>query len=225
MNPRPQACIFDAFGTLFQLTIPLEQIAAAAEGQGEALLDIWRQKQLEYTWLRSLMQAYRPFDKVTEEALQFGMNRLGLSNPRLFELLMPLYRQASSFPDVRPMLEQLQRVGIPTAILSNGTLEMLEAGLRHAGLAPLIGHCLSADSVRIYKPHPQVYQLATDHFDCPTEHLLFFSSNQWDIAGAGQYGFRTCWVNRAGRSSEVLPPPPAHEIGGMEQVAALLDIE
>ena len=217
MIPAPKACVFDAFGTLFNLSIPLERIDQLAEGKGQALLDIWRRKQLEYTWLRSLMKRYISFDQVTEEALQFAMNSLKVTNTKLFDILMPIYRQANAFADVRLMLEFLKARSIPSAILSNGTLDMLKAGIVHAGVDGQIDHLLSVDAVKVFKPDPLVYQMAIDSFGCTPADILFFSSNPWDISGAGTFGLQTVWVNRSDSPLEVLPSPPKYIVRGMEE--------
>lgn len=214
-----KACVFDAFGTLFNLEIPQEHIKEVAGAKTNTILDVWRRKQLEYTWLRSLMQAYVPFNIVTREALQFAMKTARMEEERLFELLLPIYEKPTCFPPVRPMLAALKQNGIGTAILSNGTEKMLQSGVEHAGLTGLLDHVLSVDPLKVYKPDPRVYQLAVDTLKLNKREILFFSSNQWDVAGAGQFGLTTVWVNQYGQPEEVLPPKGHHVIDGLEEVS------
>lgn len=215
---KPKACIFDAFGTLFNLSIPTDLINQKANGKGAALLDIWRSKQLEYTWLRSLMGSYVPFEKVTEEALTFAMRSVGATDRNLYQILMPVYRKANAFKDVKPALQRLQLEGITTAILSNGTPSMLKAGAENAGITDWLDAIISVDTIQKYKPSPEVYQLALDTLDLEAEEVLFFSSNQWDIAGAGQFGLPTVWVDRYGKKEEVLPPKARYKIKGLGEI-------
>lgn len=215
MIKRPKACIFDAFGTLFNLDIPLQEINEKAEGKGKELLQIWRSKQLEYTWLRTLMNNYAPFSTVTREALTFAMNSLSLKDEALYDILMPIYSQATAFEEVLPCLKRLKEQGVTTAILSNGTLEMLEAGAKNSNVYPHLDAIISVDSIGIYKPAPQVYQFALDSLNLKKEEVLFLSSNQWDIAGATQFGLATVWINKHQDTQEVLPPRTTYQISSL----------
>ena len=212
---QPKACLFDAFGTLFKLDVPADLIDKKVNGRGTELLAIWRRKQLEYTWLRSLMNNYIPFEKITEEALTFAMHEIGATDKSLYDILMPIYRKAAAFDDVRPALQELQRLGIRTAILSNGTPSMLGAGAENAGIASLLDAIISVDVIQVYKPSPRVYQLALDSLQLEAKEVLFFSSNQWDVAGAGQFGLPTVWVNRYAKTREILPPKATYRIKGL----------
>ncbi len=218
----PWLCVFDAYGTLFSVRMPVEELNAITNGQGEALLEIWRRKQLEYTWLRGMMKAYVPFEQVTNEALTYAMRELGLSDPILYELMMPIYLQPQTFPDVLPALERLKSEGIATAILSNGTLHMLQEGARRTGIAPYLDQLLSVDQVQQFKPAAEVYQMALDAFGAEPAAVRFFSSNQWDITGAGHFGLPTVWVNRYDRPAEVLKPAPAYTISDLSEITDLL---
>ena len=210
-----KACVFDAFGTLFNLSIPVQEIDELCKGQGSTLLDIWRSKQLEYTWLRSQMNNYVNFDTITEEALTFAMRSTSVSAPELYELLMPIYRQPNCFDDVKPALQALQAKGIQTAILSNGTPTMLQAGIAKTGLTDIINPVISADDVKVFKPSPKVYAYAVEQMQLDPASFLFVSSNPWDVAGAGQYGLQTVWLNRDNKVAEVLPPAPKYVIHSM----------
>ena len=204
LNKNIRACVFDAFGTLFNLDIPSEKIDQLTEGKGKELLAIWRRKQLEYTWLRGLMDNHVPFDQVTRHALTFAMESVGTESMELYDILMPIYKKAIAFPEIKPMLEHLQSAEIKTAILSNGSPDMLHAGTKNAGIDHLIDHIFSVESVGVFKPSPKVYQLALDGLSLKKEELLFFSSNQWDVAGATHFGLETVWVNKYNQVPEQL---------------------
>lgn len=221
-NPLPKVCIFDAFGTLFNLDIPLESIQSICGEKSERLLEIWRGKQLEYTWLRALMKNYIPFNQITKEALQFAMNEIQVQDKSLFEILMPVYTKANAYADVPHTLSYLKSLGIKIAILSNGTPEMLEAGAAHAGIRKHLDQLLSVEQVRTFKPDPIVYQMAVDAFSSKKSDFIFCSSNQWDIAGAGAFGFKTIWLNRASKHPEILPPKASLMINSMKAFKTLL---
>jgi len=213
-----KAYVFDAFGTLFNLTIPTEEIDVLCEGKGSELLAIWRTKQLEYTWLRSLMGNYVNFDTITHEALTYAMRAIEVDNLKLYDLLMPIYRKPNCFEDVLPALRALQERGIRTAILSNGTPTMLQAGIDNTGLTNIIHPVISVDDIGIFKPSPSVYAHAVQQMQLPIDSFYFVSSNSWDIAGAGQYGLQTIWLNRSQQPAEVLPPTPKHIIHSMMEL-------
>jgi len=216
-----KAFVFDAFGTLFNLTLPIDEIDALCNGKGKELLSIWRTKQLEYTWLRSLMDNYVNFDTITHEALTFAMRSVQVEEPKLYDLLMPIYRQPNCFKDVVPTLKALQTKGIQTAILSNGTPTMLQAGVEKTGLTDIIHPIISVDTIGIFKPSPKVYKYALAQMQLPIDSFYFVSSNPWDIAGAGQYGLQTVWLNRSQQAAEVLPPSPKYVIQSMEELLTL----
>lgn len=222
-SPNPiKACVFDAFGTLFNLQIPFAEIDQLTSGQGKQLMDIWRKKQLEYTWLHSLMQAYQPFSELTKKALTFAMESLGVDEPALFDLLLPIYEKANCFPAVPSVLGQLQSQGIRTAILSNGTPKMLEAGAKNAGIDTVLDHIFSVASVKVFKPDPKVYQLALDQLNGTKSEILFISSNQWDIAGAARFGLMTVWLNQYGQVREPFDPGATFTISQIAELPHLL---
>lgn len=218
-----RVCIFDAFGTLFKVKLPIAELDQLTDGQGARLLDIWRNKQLEYTWLRGLMQDYTSFDQVTEEALTYALREIKVEEPKVYDLLMPVYRQPEAFSDVLPGLKALHKAGYKLAILSNGTRQMLEAGVIKTGIRQLMTAVLSVEEVRTFKPNPIVYQLAVDHFGLDKSAFLFLSSNRWDIAGAATYGFSTAWVNRRQLVPEVLGPKPTYVLSALDELDRLLD--
>lgn len=186
------ALVFDAYGTLYDVHSVVQRCEACFPGRGAALSQLWRAKQLEYTWLRSLMQRYVPFSQVTREALGFACAALGLDAGPHAETLMAEYLRLAPFPEVREAL-----AGLPgkKAILSNGSPDLLEPLVANSGLA--FDAVLSVHELGIYKPAPQVYELAVRRLSVPKERIGFVSSNCWDAIGAKSYGFRVFWVNRA----------------------------
>jgi 2-haloacid dehalogenase len=208
-NPLPEAVLFDAYGTLFDVY----SVALAAEqlfpGRGDALALLWRDKQIDYTRLCSMSGRYRPFWDLTLAGLRFAALKLGLVMDRNAEdRLMNQYRHLSAFPENREVLQALHQRGIRTGILSNGDPEMLAVALRSAGFQGLVDPVLSAHAVQRFKTDPAVYQLGPDALGLPAKKILFVSSNGWDAIGATWFGYTTLWVNRAGAPLEQLDTPP-----------------
>lgn len=192
-----QALVFDAYGTLFDPHSVQTQAEQFFPGSGDALSRLWRQKQLEYTWLRSLMNRYEDFWHVTESALDFACRSLKLRcDSAQREAMMQQYLQLEIYPDVKPALAAL--AAVPRFILSNGSPNMLRPLVDHAGLSTTFSALLSVDQVKTYKPAPSVYQLAVDKTGFEKSRIGFVSSNSWDISGASSFGFHTFWINRAG---------------------------
>ncbi|MEM8525722.1 MAG: haloacid dehalogenase type II [Bacteroidota bacterium] len=213
---KAKVCVFDAFGTLFKVNIPSKRLEERTHEKGAQLLELWRRKQLEYTWLRTLMDSWADFNQVTADALKYATRSLGLNNyDELAALLMPIYRQPNCFEDVLPALQKLKEQEISTAILSNGTPEMLAAGVERTALTNFVDHIFSASSIQQFKVAPAVYQMVIDSLNIDRSEVLFFSSNAWDITGAKQFGFQTVWVNRNGGVFEELGVRPDWEIGGL----------
>jgi 2-haloacid dehalogenase len=193
--------VFDAYGTLFDVHSVVEA-GAAITGDPAALSALWRQKQLEYTWLRSLMGRYEDFWAVTEAALRHAVRRLEIAaSEAQLQALMESYLRLACFPEVRQALMRLPR---PRAILSNGAPGMLDAVVRANGLTDLLDHVISVDRVGIYKPAPAVYALGPETLGIAADELLFVSSNAWDVAGAKSFGYRVAWCNRLGAPEEEL---------------------
>ncbi len=218
------ACVFDAYGTLFD-------VASAARREGEALRDkaeplaaLWRTKQLEYSWLRSLMGRHADFAAVTAEALDFAMAALRIDDARLRARLLELYVALDAYDDAGPTLAALKRAGRVIAILSNGTPAMLAAAVQSAGLAGSVDAVLSVEEVGIFKPDRRVYALACRRLDLAPERICFVSSNGWDAAGAAAFGFQAVWANRTGAPRERLPAEPVAEIGSLRALPALLGL-
>ena len=198
------ALVFDAYGTLFDVHSVMRRCEACWPGKGAALSAAWRAKQLEYTWQRSLMRAYRPFSEVTRDALEHSCDALGLPlSPGQKEELMREYQHLAKFADVPGTLAKLQG---KKAILSNGSPDMLDPLVKNSGLR--FDAVLSVDAVKIFKPAPEVYALAVAQLDVPAERIGFVSSNCWDALGAKAFGFRVFWINRGGAPLDRLGPQP-----------------
>ncbi len=224
MEPLQQvrAVVFDAYGTLFDWASAAERSREALGERWRELAELWRNKQLQYTWLRSLQGRYVDFWQVTCDALDFALQALRLEDPALRGRLLDLYRRIDAYPDARPALERLRAAGRSTAVLSNGAPRMLAEAAESAGLAPLLDQVLSVDEVRTYKPHPSVYQLAADRLRLEPGRILFVSSNGWDAFSARAFGFRVAWCNRARQPPERLPEPPDAEVTSLSEVAGLV---
>ncbi|MDP3844380.1 MAG: haloacid dehalogenase type II [Oxalobacteraceae bacterium] len=185
-----EACVFDAYGTLFDVSSVAHGARDALGGQWQALSDLWRTKQLQYTWLRGLAGHHADFWQVTGDALDFAMTTLNIADADLRDRLMHLYLGLSAYPEVPETLRRLKAGGMKLAILSNGTPTMLESAVRNAGLDNLFDAVLSVEEVGVYKPHPSVYRLASDRLRISPEKICFLSSNSWDAFSAKAFGFR-----------------------------------
>jgi 2-haloacid dehalogenase len=213
----PRAFVFDAYGTLFDVH-SIVDAARAVTSDPQTLSRLWRQKQLEYTWLRSLMERYEDFWVVTGQALRYALRRLGITATEAqVDALMRAYLDLMPYPEVPSALRAL--AGRPLAILSNGSPLMLESAVRAAGLDGVFAHVLSVDAVRVYKPSPRVYELAPRALGLTPAEIVFVSSNAWDVAGAATFGFRTCWCNRVNAPAEELEATPDYEVDRLDAVA------
>ena len=218
------ACVFDAYGTLFDYNAAAALHAAALGDKAAPLAELWRHKQLQYTWLRSLMGRYTGFWQVTGDALDFSMGELGIEDDALHAGLMEAYRTLDAYPEVTETLTTLRAHGLKTAILSNGEPEMLESAVEAAGIDDCLDAVLSVDEVGIFKPHPSVYQLVVDRLGVPAAKVSFQSSNAWDANGAAAFGFRVAWCNRFGQGQERIPEAPDTEIETLAELPVLLGI-
>lgn len=207
-----EVCVFDAYGTLFDISSVARGAQDSVGDDWQALSDLWRSKQLQYTWLRSLSGHHADFWQVTGEALDFALNTLKLERPGLRERLMNLYLSIAAYPEVTATLQKLKDAGFKTAILSNGSPDMLKAAVENAKLGDMLDAVLSAESVGVFKPHPDVYSLAVSHLSVPAEKICFLSSNGWDAFSAKAFGFRVLWCNRFGQATEQIPKLPDGEI-------------
>lgn len=214
-------CVFDAYGTLYDINSATERCRGDLGGKADAISALWRQKQLSYAWLRSLMGAYAPFWRVTGEALDFALETHGIDDPALRARLMDLYRAIDAYPEAPAALAALKEKGLQLAILSNGSPDMLAAAAASSGLGAILERSLSVDQVGIYKPDPRVYRLVTDHFAVPASRVAFISSNAWDAHAGAHFGFRSIWLNRSGQPRDRLPGAPAVERTTLADLPAL----
>ncbi len=221
-------CVFDAYGTLFDVSAAAR--AAAAEPGGAALAGCWqalsahwRAKQLQYSWIRAITGDHADFWVVTQDALDWSMEALGLQDPALRDRLLKLYWELGAYPEVPEVLAALKAAGRRTAILSNGSPEMLDGATQSAGICGLLDAKLSVESVGVFKPDARVYGLVGDHFGTEPGDVLFVSSNGWDAAGAERFGFRTAWVNRAGEPLDRLPGRPDWIVDDLTDIPKLAE--
>jgi 2-haloacid dehalogenase len=226
MQHRPlsgiRACVFDAYGTLFDFASAARSCADVLGDSVERVSVLWRDKQLQYTWLRAAQGRHADFWQVTGDALDFTLETLGLQQPELRERLMGLYLALELFPEVPDMLARLRRAGLTTAILSNGTPAMLDAVVGRAGLGAMFDAVLSVEDVGAFKPDPRVYGLAVDRLGCPAAAIAFQSSNAWDAHAASAFGMQVVWCNRYGQRRERLPGAPDCEIATLAELPALV---
>ena len=220
--PEIAVCVFDAYGTLFDVTAAAARLKPKLGDKSGQLAELWRRKQLEYTWLRSLMGRYEDFWQVTSDSLGYALDAVGLADPALRAQLMQLYLTLDAYPEVKPTLERLKTAKMQTAILSNGTQTMLVAAAKNAGIYTLLDQILSVETLATYKPNPAVYQLAVDRLGVPAARICYLSSNAWDVEGAAAFGFRVVWVNRLGLPREVLPGEPVATVKSLAELPALV---
>ena len=210
--------VFDAYGTLFDVHSAVARHRDAIGPQADRLSELWRSKQLEYSWVLCLMGEYRDFWQLTGEALDFAAARCGGLAPGLRADLLAAYQTLSAYPDALPCLARLKQAGAKTAILSNGSTAMLAAAVTSAGLAGVVDACLSVDAARIFKTAPAAYGLVGQHFGTAPHQVSFQSSNRWDIAGAVRAGFRGLWINRTGMPDEYAGFAPQRMLAGLDEV-------
>ncbi len=217
-----KACVFDAYGTLWDVHSAVGRYRERFGDKADAVSDTWRTKQLQYTWLRTLMGKYIPFWQVTQDALDFAMQAHGVEDPQLRQDLVDAYLTLDCYPEVPEMLKTLQDAGMKTAVLSNGSPNMLDAAVQSSGLESLLDASLSVDTLGVYKPDMRVYQMVCDHFEVAPEEVSFQSSNAWDAWAAASFGFQVAWCNRFGQAHERLPDSPKAEIKTLAELAAIV---
>jgi 2-haloacid dehalogenase len=217
-----RVCVFDAYGTLFDVNSAARELQHVLGEKWQALADMWRTKQLQYTWLRSLMARHADFWQVTGDALDFAMATVKLDDAALRERLMQLYMKLSAYSEVPEVLAQLKARGKKLAILSNGAPKMLAAAAQNAGIDRLLDAILSVEEVGIYKPHPSVYRMVIERFNLSPMRVCFVSSNAWDAHAAKAFGFNVAWCNRFGQQRERIPAPPDMEIKSLNELLPLL---
>lgn len=216
------ACVFDAYGTLFDFNSAASAARDELGGEWQRLSELWRLKQLQYTWLRGLAQRHADFWQVTGDALDFALASLKIARPGLRDRLMELYLRLSTYPEVPVMLNELRGRGKKLAILSNGSPAMLAAVVRNAALENVFDAVLSVEEVGVFKPHPSVYALAAQRLTVAPDRICFLSSNGWDAHSAKAFGFRVLWCNRFGQPAERIPDTPDGEITDLSVLPQLV---
>jgi 2-haloacid dehalogenase len=219
-----RACVFDAYGTLFDFGSAAAGCRDVLGDKADRLTALWRDKQLQYSWLRTLQGRHADFWQVTADALDFALEKLSLGQAGLRDRLMDLYLALTVFPEVPEVLRRIQAAGLKTAILSNGTPAMLHSAVEHSGIGRLLGAVLSVEEVGFFKPHPKVYELAVDRLSVEAAGILFLSSNAWDAHGASAFGMRVVWCNRNGQPRERLPGSPDCNIKSLLELPPMLGL-
>ena len=217
-----RACVFDAYGTLFDFASAARRCRDVLGDSFDRLTALWREKQLQYTWLRAAQGRHADFWQVTDDALDFSLETLLLDQPGLRDRLMELYLTLDTFPEVPDVLGQLKAAGLKTAILSNGTPAMLDTAVKNAGIDGLLDIVLSVEEVGVYKPDPRVYQLAVDRLAIPASQISFQSSNAWDAYAASSFGMKVVWCNRYRQRKERLPGTPDCEIETLAELPRIV---
>jgi 2-haloacid dehalogenase len=217
-----EACVFDAYGTLFDFNTAAAGARDELGDDWQRLSDLWRLKQLQYTWLRGLAQHHADFRQVTGDALDFALATLKIERPGLRDRLMNLYLQLSTYPEVPAMLRELKGRDMKLAILSNGTPPMLAAIVSNSGLEGVFDAVLSVEEVGVFKPHPSVYRLAAERLKIAPARICFLSSNGWDAFSAKAFGFQVIWCNRFGQAAERIPATPDGEITDLSALPTIV---
>ena len=219
-----KAVVFDLYGTLYDVHSVAQACDAAFPGQGMRISEIWRNKQLEYAWLRSLMGKYVPFEQATYDALVYTCRSLQLElTDATCKTLCDAYLKLAPYPEVPATLKQLNGMALPLAILSNGSVFSIDQVVSHSGLQAHFAHLLSVEPAGVFKPDPQVYTLACQALGLSAQQILFVSSNPWDAAGARHFGFNVCWVNRRNITFDELGARPDAIVQGLDELPGLID--
>jgi 2-haloacid dehalogenase len=213
--------VFDAYGTLFDVHAAIARHRAAAGPEADRFSEIWRTKQLEYSWILTLAGQYLDFWTLTERALDYTFARVPAVDRALRPMLLEAYLKLDAFPDAKTVLTTLKEQGKYVAILSNGSPRMLAAAVEASGIASLCDAVLSVDLVRMYKPRPEVYTLVTDRFAVKPQDVAFVSSNRWDVMGAATFGFRPLWINRAKMPDEYPEQPAIRTVSNLSALTSL----
>ncbi len=220
--PKIRACVFDAYGTIFDFASAAASCRDVLGERAGALTALWRDKQLQYTWLRSLQHLHADLWQITGDSLDYALETLGIAVPGLRARLMDLYRTLAVFPDVAETLARLRAAGLKTAILSNGSPAMLASAVAGNGLAPLLDAVISVEEVGVFKPDPRVYQRALDRLGVAAAEVSFQSSNAWDAYAASAFGMRVVWCNRYAQKPERLPGRPDHVVRTLAELPGLV---
>jgi 2-haloacid dehalogenase len=216
------ACVFDAYGTLFDVNSAARGAQDSIGAKWQPLAELWRAKQLQYTWLRSLAARHADFWQITGDALDFALGSLHVEDPALRARLMDLYLILNVYPEVPQVLKGLKEAGMKLAIVSNGSPGMLAAAATNAGIADLFDAILSVEEVKVFKPHPSVYRLACTRLNVTAAQVCFLSSNGWDAYCAKAFGFHVLWCNRLGQPPERIPETPDAQIGTLRELPGIV---
>jgi len=217
-----KACIFDAYGTLFDVNSACRELSKEVGHNWESLASLWRLRQVEYTWLRNSMNEYIDFWQITSDALDYAMETLEIENIKLKQDLLALYLKLEAYPEVKDLLKKLKQKGFKTGILSNGSIKMLNSAVDNANIRDLLDEILSVEECEIYKPSKKVYDLVEKNIKVKKENVMFFSSNAWDMHAASNYGFNTIWVNRFNAKLERLPGKPNNIVNSLEKIDQII---
>jgi 2-haloacid dehalogenase len=220
ISVAPRAFVFDAYGTLFDVHAAIARHRTAAGVDAERFSELWRLKQIEYSWTLTLAGQYVDFWTLTQRALDYAFARMPSVDAALRPQLLDAYLKLDAYPDARVSVAALKARGLATAILSNGSPRMLESAVAASGMAPHLDAVLSVDAVRMYKPRPEVYALVTTRFALRPEEIVFVSSNRWDVMGAAAFGFRPLWVNRSRMPEEYADHPPVRVVSDLSALTA-----
>jgi 2-haloacid dehalogenase len=217
-----KACIFDAYGTLFDVNSACRELSKEVGHNWESLASLWRLRQVEYTWLRNSMNEYIDFWQITSDALDYAMETLEIENIKLKQDLLALYLKLEAYPEVKDLLKKLKQKGFKTGILSNGSMKMLNSAVDNANIRDLLDGIISVEECEIYKPSKKVYDLVEKNMKVKKENVMFFSSNAWDMHAASNYGFNTIWVNRFNAKLERLPGKPKNIVNSLEKIDQII---
>ena len=217
-----KACVFDAYGTLFDVNAACRELSKEVGDNWENLASLWRLRQVEYTWLRNSMDEYIDFWQITSDALDYAMETLGIENNELREELLNLYLKLEAYPEVNDLLKKLKQRGLKTGILSNGSMKMLNSAVDNANIREYLDEILSVAECKIYKPSSKVYDLVKIKMQIGKDNVLFFSSNAWDMHAASNYGFKTIWVNRFNAKLERLPGKPIDIVNSLDKIDEII---
>jgi 2-haloacid dehalogenase len=217
-----KACIFDAYGTLFDVNAACRELSLDVGEKWQDLANLWRLRQVEYTWLRNSMNEYIDFWEITSNALDYAMEVLNIKNIKLRDQLLELYLKLEAYPEVKKVLEKLKDKKFRTGILSNGSKKMLDSAVKNAKIENLLDVVISVEECKIYKPSSKVYDLVEIKTDIHKDKVTFFSSNAWDMHAAANYGFKTIWVNRFQGKLERLPGKPNAIVKSLDNIDQLI---